>query len=299
MSVFGISNPFLDRFDPFWVCRVLALKAGSATILLFLCNTFLKSPQVPVVYMLTTLIATLSCEILPADSRWKKLGVFWAILILLAMSGVFFGLLSYFKISLFLFVTIFSYLVLRYMVKSPASAALPIMIVIWGCLQLAGGAATDFTSVANHLLYYFEFGLMGAITVLLFPDFTSHIVKSAFLRVLESNARNIGNRHYKNSDPTVLAALFMIRSKLPSLPDSYKELYESLIEFQSEFMRPHELTVTEQEQARAALTELARAVRGNHKFSGRRELLEPTTPRNAQAFGRLEGLIDKYDQCLA
>ena len=299
MSVFKISYPLLDQYDPFWVCRVLALKAGTATILLFLCNTFLKSPQGPVVYMLTTLIATLATELIPADSRWKKFGIFWTIIILLSTAGTLVGLLSYFKLALFIFVVIFCYSLLHFMVKSAASASLPILMIVWGILQLEGGAATDFTSVVNHWLYFYEFGLMGLITVLLFPDFSSNIAKSAFIRILESNARNIGNPKYKNSDPSVLAALYMIRTKLPVLPQPYKTLYESIVQFQAEFMRPHHLTAQEQDQARTLVTELAQAVSTNTRFTDRQAQLAQAIRNNPAVFGGLKGLIDKYDQCLA
>lgn len=299
MSVFRIKNRFLDRFDPFWICRVLALKAGVATTLLFIGNTFLKSTAVPLDYMLTTLIAVIASEVLPADSRGKKLAIFWAVLILLSTGGIFFGLLSYFNIALFVFVTVFSYLVLRYMVKSPASATLPILIVIWGFLQLEGGAATNFTSVANNLLYYYQFGLLGMLTVLFFPDYTPHIFKSAFIRVLESNASNLGNTHYKNSDPALLTALFMVRSKLPLLPDSYRALYESLVQFQAEFMRDHKLSATEQERARRLLTDLASAVSSNESFPSISGQEQHISPANSQAFRTLDALIENYDRCLA
>lgn len=299
MSVFTIKNQFLDAYDPFWICRVLALKAGTATILLFLCNVFLKAPGSPVLYMLTTLVGVVASEVLPAESKAKKLGIFWVIIILLSMGGVFFGLLSYFKIALFLFVATFIYLVLRFMVKSPSSAALPMVILTWGIIQLEGGGATNFTAVANNLLYYFEFALMGMITIAFSPDFTPTIVKSAFIRILESNVRNIGNRRYRNSNPSVLAALFIIRSKLPLLPAPYKALYESIVQFQNDFMRAHHLSPEEQGFAKEVLNELANAVSHKVQFTDRQDQLQQAMTNNPQAFSGLRRLIDRYDQCLA
>ncbi len=34
MSVYSVSNKFLDAYDPFWICRLLSLKVGAAAILL-------------------------------------------------------------------------------------------------------------------------------------------------------------------------------------------------------------------------------------------------------------------------
>jgi hypothetical protein len=299
MSVFTIRNKFLDVYDPFWLCRVLALKAGTVVILLFLCNTFLSVPQSPTLYMMTTLFGVLFSELLPSTSRWSKFGIYLSVIILMSMGSIFYGLLSYFKISLFLFLMVFTYIVLRFMVKSAAAAPLPILILTWGLIQLEGGGATNFTAVANNLLYYFEFGLMGIITIAFFPDFTQHIFKSAFIRVLESNARHVGDPNYRNSNPVVLAALYIMRTKLGQLPETYKNLYESIVMFQAEYMRPHHLTPDEQTQAKHILNELAQAVSNQSQFLDRQNLLQAESEPEFPVRSALHRLINSYNQCLA
>jgi len=299
MSVFTIRNKYLDVYDPFWLCRVLALKAGTVAILLFLCNTFLSAPQSPVLYMLTTLVGVIASEVLPSKSRWNKFSNFLSVIVLLSMGSIFFGLLSYFKISLFLFLMVFTYIVLRFMVKSTATATLPILILTWGLIQLEGDGATNFTAVANNLLYYFEFGLMGIITIAFFPDFTQHIFKSAFIRVLESNARHVGDPNYRNSNPVVLAALYIMRTKLGQLPETYKNLYESIVMFQAEYMRPHHLTPDEQTQAKHILNELAQAVSNQSQFLDRQNLLQAESEPEFPVRSALHRLINSYNQCLA
>lgn len=299
MSVFTIRNKYLDVYDPFWLCRVLALKAGTVAILLFLCNTFLSAPQSPVLYMLTTLVGVVASEVLPSTSRWNKFSNFLSIIILLSMGSIFFGLLSYFKVSLFLFLMVFTYIVLRFMVKSTSTATLPILILTWGLIQLEGGSATNFTAVANNLLYYFEFGLMGVITIAFFPDFTTHIFKSAFIRVLESNARHVGDPNYRNNNLAVLAALYIMRTKLGQLPETYKNLYESIVTFQAEYMRPHHLTPDEQTQAKHILSELAQAVSIKKKFSDQLNSLQAESGPELPVRSMLRRLIVSYDQCLA
>jgi hypothetical protein len=299
MSVFTIRNKFLDVYDPFWLCRVLALKAGVVAILLFLCNAFLSAPPSPVMFMLTTLVGVVGSEVLPSTSRWSMFGNYMSILLLLSLGGVFFGLFSYFTLALFLFIMIFTYVVLRFMVKSVSSAALPVLILTWGVMQLEGGAATNFNAVANNLLYFFEFGMMGAITIAFFPDLTSHIFKSAFIRVLESNARHVGDPNYRNSNPTVLGALYMMRTKLTRLPAAYKDLYESIVAFQAEYMRPHQLTPAQQAQAKRILNELAQAVSNQRRFADQQLGLQAAAEPELPVRSALHRLISSYDQCQA
>ena len=299
MSVFTIRNKFLDIYDPFWLCRVLALKSGTVVILLFLCNTFLSVPQSPALYMMTTLVGVSVSELTPSTSRWNKFGTFLSVIILLSMGSIFYGLLSYFKISLFLFLMVFTYTVLRFTVKSTAAAPLPILVLTWGLLQLEGGGATNFTAVANNLLYYFEFGLMGVITIAFFPDFTPHVFKSAFIRLLESNARHVGDPNYRSSNPGVLAALYIMRTKLGQLPETYKNLYESIVTFQAEYMRPHHLTPDEQTQAKYILNELVQAVSNMSRFSDWQNPVQAESEPEFPMRSALRRLIKSYNQCLA
>lgn len=299
MSVFTIKNRFLDPYDPFWICRILALKMGTVAILLFLCNAFLKSPQSPVSYMLTVLIGTAVSEILPVNSIAKKLGALAKIVFLLATTGALFSLFSYFELGLFLLVVTFTYLVLRFMALNAKVAALPVFMIVWGLMQLAGGAATDLTGVISDYLYYFEFALMGAITIVFFPNFTPYIFKSALIRILESDCQNVGNAHYKNSHPSVLSALFIMRSKLPLLSDSYRVAYESIIQFQTIFMKPDQLSPETQRLAKLILMELVQAINHNTSFSDKNGDLSTLRGLNQSAYTAACNLIEGYEQCQA
>lgn len=298
MCVYGVSNKYLDAYDPFWICRLLSLKVGAATILLFLCNAFLMAPQSPTLYILTTAIATLATEVMPAPTKEKKLVNFITIIFLLATSTVIFGLFSYFRLGLFLMVLAFTYLTLRFMAASPKVAALPTVMITWGVINLGGGA-TDLNQVANNYLYFFEFGLMGAITVLMFPDFSLNVFKSAFIRILESDVESIGNKHYKNSDPRVLSALFMIHSKLPALPENYSQLYEAIICFQNEFLKPHNLSIEDRLWCKSILSELMGAINRDQVFSLEIPNGQMIRENNPVVFSILAKLVDSYNLCKA
>ena len=298
MSVYSVSNKYLDPYDPFWICRLLALKTGTVALLLFLCNAFLVAPQSPMVYMMITLICTLASEVIPAPTKAKKLVNFITLLFLFSTTIIVFGLFSYFRFGLFLVLMAFTYLSLRFMAVNTKAAVVPTMMIMWGVMSVGGGA-TDFTAAANSYLYFFEFGLMGVVTVLLFPDFTPNVFKSAFIRILEADVKNVGNRHFKNSDPRVLSALAVIHGKLPLLPDHYSNLYEAIIRFQNDFVRPHDLNAEEELLSKSALSELIVAVDNNATFSLAAHNPEKIQKLNPAVFSTLSNLVEGYNQCLA
>ncbi len=143
-------------------------------------------------YILTTVIADAG---LGSDSRTQQSQKIRELRIYpvppRATTTMIFGMFSYFRFGLFIVVMTFSYLVLRFMAANPKVAAVPTIMIMWGIVNMSGGA-TDLNAVANNYLYYFEFGAMGTITVLLFPDFTPKVFDSAFLRILWLGCRQRG-----------------------------------------------------------------------------------------------------------
>lgn len=299
MSVFTIKNRLLDPYDPFWICRILSLKMGTAAILLFMGNAFLLAAPSSVPYILTTLVGVSAAEMLPTNSKLKKLGAFFTIVLILAIPSILFGFFSYFRQWLFLLVFVFTYLSFRYMARNPKAAVVPVMMVTWGVMQLAGGASTTFTGVMNDFLYYVEYSLVGAIAVLFFPNFTPNIYKSAFIRILEHNIEKIGCKEYKNSDAMILSSLSMMRSKFSVLPDSYKSLYELIVQFQSEYSKQNLLNEEDLRRVKTILTSLIYAVSHQTKFSDSDDHLAQLRASNQSAYAPLSRMIEGCDQCLA
>jgi len=299
MSVYKIRNRFLDIYDPYWICRILSLKIGTVTILMCLCNAFLKAPQGPMAYMLTVIICTAATEALPLASRSKKLGAYFLLMFLLSTSGMLFGLFSYFRVGLFLFIMIFTYLVMRFMAKNPKAAVVPSLMIIWGVMQMEGGGSTDLNAVANSYLYYAEFGMMGVITILFFPDFTPNIFKSALIRILESDMRGLGDRGFKNSHPAILSALFVIHSKLSFLPPQYEAFYQAIVQFQHDFFQSTSLTMEDQAAIKVVLSELIAAIDHDKTFSLTSECAQAIKKINRAAYQSISSLVDGYNLCKA
>lgn len=299
MFVYKIRNRFLDIYDPYWICRILSLKIGTVTILLCLCNAFLKAPQGPMAYMLTVIICTAATEALPLGSTTKKLGAYFLLMFMLSTAGMLFGLFSYFRVGLFLFIMIFTYLVMRFMAQNPKAAVVPSLMIIWGVMQLEGGGSTDLNAVANSYLYYAEFGLMGVITVLFFPDLTPNIFKSALIRILESDMKGLGDQSFKNSHPAILSALYVIHSKLPFLPPPYETFYRAVVQFQHDFLQSPTLTVEEQAAIKNVLSELIAAIDHDQTFSLASECFQSIKAINRSAYQSISSLVDGYNLCKA
>lgn len=298
MSVYTIRNSFLDPYDPYWICRLLSLKLGTLMILMCLCNAFLNSPGMPVEFMLVTFIGTAASEILPAKTRPKKVLILIAVILLLSTTGVLFGLFSYFRTSLFLFTIIFTYLSLRFMAVNAKAAVLPSLMIMWGILQLEG-TTTNLTEILNNYLYYAEFGLMGVITILFFPDFTLNIVKSAFIRILEADIASLKQAKPHSNDTAFLSALNIIRAKLPFLSEDYHALYQNIIEFQHTFIKATGLNSQDQTLTMSVLSELIAAISKNRMYELSSESLCLLEKQNIGAYIGLKKLIESYNACKA
>ena len=299
MSVYKISIRWLDAYDPFWTCRILSLKVGTLTILLCLCNAFLKAPQVPMLYMLTTIIGTVASEALPLRSTRQKLLVLFGVMLLLSTTGMLFSLFSYFKAGLFVLIMAFTYFAFRFFMTNPKAAVVPSLMILWAVLQLGGGAPTDLNAVANSYLFYFEFALMGAITIVFFPDFTPNVFKSGLIRMMERDIKSLGETSFKNSDPLVLSALHILHSKLPFLPAAYTALYESVIHFQNAFVRSPALSDADKALTKLVLSEFIQAIKDEKAFTLTTDLSTKLKNMNAGAYEAILQLAEGYNPCKA
>lgn len=299
MSVYNIKNRFLDPYDPFWMCRIISLKIGTVTILLCLCNAFLKAPQAPMLYMMTVVICTAATEVLPLNSRLKKLGAFFFLLFLLSTSGMLFGLFSYFRAGLLIFFMVFSYLALRFLATNPKAAVVPSLMIIWGVMQLEGGGSTDLNAVANSYLYYVEFGLAGVITILFFPDFTPNVFKSALIRILESDVRGLVDKNLKNNRAVMLSALYILRSKLSYLPSQYEALFQAVIHFQHDLIESTTHHPEVAPIAKPVLEAFISSIDRGEVFSLKGDQLQKLMLIDGDAYRSLSNLVNQYNRCKA
>jgi hypothetical protein len=249
--------------------------------------------------MMTTLIGVLATEIFPISSKTKQVITLLGLVTLLASTNMLFGLFSYFRFGLFVFLVLFSFVILRLMAKNAKSAAIPTLMMLWGLMQLEGGAPTDLTAVANSMLYYYEFALCGVITVLIFPNFKTNSFMSAFLRILETDISNIGKPGFKNSNSVVLTAFSVLEAKTPLCPPTYFNLYQAIIVFQNQFLKKRSASHEDILLSKSILSELTLAINLNQQYPIEHFNLQRIRQTNPTIYEPMFQLIKGYNQCLA
>lgn len=184
------------------------------------------------------------------------------------------------------------------MAVNAKAAVLPSLMIMWGILQLEG-STTNLTEILNNYLYYAEFGLMGVITILFFPDFTLNIVKSAFIRILEADIASLKHAKLHSNDTAFLSALNIIRAKLPFLSEDYHDLYQNIIVFQHTFIKATGLNSQDQTLTMSVLSELIEAINKNQMYVMNSESLCLLEKQNIGAYTGLKKLIESYNACKA
>lgn len=297
MSVYTISNKYLDKYDPFWISRMLALKVGAASIILCLINMFLKSPSSPTSYMMTALVATLASEILPSNTLKKKILIFVLISTILTFSQIMFGLFSYFRFGLFSFVVIYSYLVLRFLAYNPKAAVVPTLMILWGFIALEGGEATDLNAVLNSLLYSVEYSLGALLIVCFSPSYKDYIFLNATKVILKKDISSLDNKVFKNSDEEILGSLNVIRSTLKNLPNNFSNLYSLIIKFQYDYFENFELNKNEKILISSILSEFINSIDAEILFNLSSNNLSLLKELNIDSYTSLYNLLEGYNTC--
>ena len=233
MFACAVSNPYFDRIDPFWYSRLSGLKVAYLAVILFTVNAFFKSPDFPVLMMLVTAAATAMTELPQINTHHKKALTFIAFMILCVITISLFGLVSYFKWGLLIVVGLWGLLLYKLLVKDFASASLPGVVILIGILSLEGQPATDLTSALNNVIFYTEFGVIGFVANQCFPNFHTHVFKSAILRLWAHNVcRYQGNCDDQAFDVGTLECLAVFQNEKALLSDKNNTLADAITSLQ-------------------------------------------------------------------
>ena len=214
MSVYAVSSPLFDRADPYWVCRLSALKVAYVGVVLFVVNAFFKSPTVPVLEMLVTAVAVAATELPPMNSRKKKILGYMGIVILCVTTNSIFGMVSYFKWGLLIGVGVWALILYRLIAKDGLTANVVGILILIGIVSLEGDVATDLNGVINHALFYFEYAAAGLLALLLFPNLHDRVIKSAALRLIEADRQFIrGESNLIEFDDQTITSLLALENQ--------------------------------------------------------------------------------------
>ncbi|RAZ47958.1 hypothetical protein DP175_07165 [Polynucleobacter paneuropaeus] len=214
MFVYAVSSPLFDRADPYWVCRLSALKVAYVGVVLFIVNAFFKSPTVPVLEMLVTAVAVAATELPPMNSRKKKILGYIGIVMLCVTTNSIFGLVSYFKWGLLIGVGVWALILYRLIAKDGLTANVVGILILIGIVSLEGDVATDLNGVINHALFYFEYAAAGLLALLLFPNLHDRVIKSAALRLIEADRQFIrGESNLIEFDDQTITSLLTLENQ--------------------------------------------------------------------------------------
>ena len=268
MFVYAVSNSFLDRHDPYWVCRLSALKVAYVCVVIFILNAFFKSPTVPVLQMLVTAVAVAVTELPPMNSRKKKILGFIGVVALCVTTNTLFGLISYFKWGQLIVVGAWAYVLYHFIAKDGMTANVVGVLVLIGVVSLEGDVATDFNGAINHLFFYIEYAAVGLIALLLFPNMHDHIVKSAALRLLELDRRWLmGNINLQEFEEQTIASLLMIENQADQVSPVIYALMPILKSLQLEIRADSNLSQQGNEVLLAQVEEIYEAIKSSQRVS--------------------------------
>lgn len=236
MFVYAVSSPLFDRADPYWVCRLSALKVAYVGVILFILNAFFKSPTFPVLEMLVTTAAVAVTELPSINSQKKKMLAFIGVVVLCVITNSIFGLVSFLKWGLLIGVGVWTFILYHFIAKDRSTANLVGVLILIGIVSLEGDVATDLNGVVNHALFYFEYAAIGLVSLFVFPNLHDRVIKSAFLRLLETDRLWIkGQSNLNEFDAQTLKCLLVIENQANQVQPSFYALMPILKSLQIQF----------------------------------------------------------------
>ena len=184
MFIYKLSS-WVDRYDPFWYGRLIALKAAYLAIGLFIANLVLQPPTSTLV-MLFSAIGILIVEFPAINDLNKKDNIYLAYVILICLTITIFSSSVYLKGAFILAVSAWAYFLYFSLRKKPELYALVSVVLMLSVVSLEGYNSGNFFSILNTLFFILEFSLITFWLHKLFPCLYSRIWLSSILRSLET-----------------------------------------------------------------------------------------------------------------
>lgn len=184
MFVYKLSSR-LDRYDPYWYGRLIALKAAYMAVGLFIANLILQPPMATLV-MLVSGVGALIAEMPPINDLNKKDNLYLGYVIIMCMTIALFASTVYLKGWFIIAVSAWTYLLYFVLRKKPELYAVVSGILMIAIISLEGYNSGNFFDILNSLLFILEFSLISFWLHKLFPFMYSRIWMSSVLRSVET-----------------------------------------------------------------------------------------------------------------
>lgn len=187
MFIFKL-NSFMDRYDPYWYGRLLALKMSYITIGLFIANLLLHPPM-PSLIMILSGGGILLCEMPQINDLHKKDSLYLGYIILVCLTVGLFSSYIYLKEWFILVFGTWMYILYFLLRKKTELFAVVNTVLMIALISLEGFNSGNFFKIANTLMFVLEFALIVFWLHKLFPKLYYKIWLSAIIRNLEHLAK--------------------------------------------------------------------------------------------------------------
>jgi hypothetical protein len=244
---------------------------------------------------MTTMIGVIATEMLPAYTKKQQLIVFWKLVMMVSVTIIIFGFISYFNFIQLIGVTVLTYVYFRVLAKDTQTAIVPAILIMFGIIGTESGN-TDFNIAINSMLFYIEFGIVGSFVVLLFPNFRDKTFKSAFLRLLEQDLASTTKTNFTNNNQGILNDLSFMKAQLPRLSPLYADLYTSVISYQLSLSKENGALLKPPSALASLLQNLLNSV-SNEKSLDTKDITSPMTQSiDEDSLRCITNLINSWNQ---
>ncbi|MBX9598254.1 MAG: hypothetical protein K2X04_06730 [Burkholderiales bacterium] len=185
MSIVMRLNNWLDCYDPYWYSRLMSLKIGYITIILFIANMFLSPPLAPLVMLLSG-AGVLIIEMPSINDLDKKDNLYLAYIIIICLTVGLFSSYVYLKAWFIVVASGWCYILYNALKKKPELFPIVGVILMLGIMSLEGYNSGNFFDILNRLFFILEFALIVFWAHKFFPNLYHKIWLAATIRNLAS-----------------------------------------------------------------------------------------------------------------
>lgn len=274
MFIFRLSS-YLDRYDPYWYSRLMALKAAYIAIILFIANFILK-PPLPSLIMILSGAGIILIEMPAINEHRKKDLVYFAYVILILLAVGLFSSYVYLKAYFVIVAAGFAFILYKVLSKAPQLFPIVSIILMLALISLEGFNSGNFFINLNILIFIAEFALITFWAHKLFPAYHNFIWLSSLLRNVESWQEMLQAKPQENTDVRLLFKHFAIAQNTVQLLKPVKCL-KLAEEFTNKFsyyqyylinlMEQEVVKVAEIEEINADLVAFRHAIATQNKMS--------------------------------
>ena len=184
MFIYELSS-WVDKIDPYWYGRLIALKTSYIAVGFFIANLLLH-PKSPTLIMVISGVGMIVAEMPNINSLKKKDSIYLGITILLCISIFVFSLTSFMKLTFIITVSSWAYLLYFALRRKPELFPIVSIVLMLATISQEGLQFGNYYDMWNTTIFIFQFSLIAFWLHKLFPFMYHKIWLSSLLRSIET-----------------------------------------------------------------------------------------------------------------